>query len=144
MTHPLNIEVDVECSPDHAFRVWTEQVDRWWPKDHNRSGDSAITVTIEPRVGGRIFERTEKGVEHDWGEVLEWSPPSRIRYLWHIAWERERATEVSVTFEPRGDATRVRVDHSGWELFGKDADVMRDRNRFGWSHVLTAFDEATR
>jgi uncharacterized protein YndB with AHSA1/START domain len=55
-------------------------------------------MTFECRPGGRIFERTPDGVEHDWGEVLAWEPPHRLAYLWHQSTDRGRATEVDISF----------------------------------------------
>jgi uncharacterized protein YndB with AHSA1/START domain len=74
--------------------VWATRASLWWPHGHSRSGEPGLTVTFEPRPGGRIFERTPGGAEHDWGEVLAWEPPRRLAYLWHIYGPREDATEV--------------------------------------------------
>jgi hypothetical protein len=72
---PLRVEFDVECSPAHAFAVWTEQIDLWWPRSYTVSGDPTLVV-LEPRVGGRLFERTADGAEIDWGETP--SPDEQI------------------------------------------------------------------
>jgi uncharacterized protein YndB with AHSA1/START domain len=60
------------------------------------AGDG-LRVVLEPRVGGRIFERTPAGDEHDWGEVLAYEPPRRLAYLWHLRFDRADATEVEVS-----------------------------------------------
>jgi len=78
MTEPLSLEFSVRCSPEQAFETWATRASLWWPHDHSVSADPGITVTYEPRVGGRINERTPSGVEHDWGEVVTWEPPTRI------------------------------------------------------------------
>ena len=31
MTEPLRFSLDVECPVEHAFRVWTDRIDLWWP-----------------------------------------------------------------------------------------------------------------
>ena len=67
---PLELEFTVRCDAERAFALWAEQTSRWWPHGHSVSGEPGLTVTFEPRPGGRIFERTPEGVEHDWGEVL--------------------------------------------------------------------------
>ena len=61
--------------------VWTERIAAWWPADHTASGEPNLQVVLEGRIGGRIFERTAAGAEHDWGEVVAWEPPHRFVYL---------------------------------------------------------------
>ena len=143
MIEPLELEFSVACPPEHAFEVWTERTSMWWPKGHSVSGEPGLTVTIESREGGRIFERTPEGVEHDWGQVTAWEPPHRLAYLWHIAWDRADATAVEITFSPEGeDGTRVAIVHSGWERFGERAPTMRDRNRAGWASLIDPYGAA--
>ena len=59
--------IRVRCPLEHAFRVWTEHIDRWWPKAHSRSGDRSTMVYLECWVGGRLYERTPDGVEYTGG-----------------------------------------------------------------------------
>jgi uncharacterized protein YndB with AHSA1/START domain len=132
---PLELEFTVRCAPERAFALWAEQTSRWWPHGHSVSGEPGLTVTFEPRPGGRIFERTPEGAEHEWGEVLAWEPPRRLVYLWHLRFDRSDATEVEVTFTPAGDGTAVRIEHRGWERLGAVAAERRDRNRRGWAGV---------
>ncbi len=68
MTTPLLTSFDVACSAEHAFHVWTDRIGTWWPPDHTATGQADLIV-LEGGVGGRIYERTSDGVEHDWGEV---------------------------------------------------------------------------
>lgn len=58
---PLHLSVEIQCSAAHAFDVWTSRLSMWWPKGHSASGDPETVVTLEPRLGGRIFERTPDG-----------------------------------------------------------------------------------
>jgi hypothetical protein len=98
---------------------------------------------LESGVGGRIYERTSDGVEHEWGEVTLWEPPARLSYLWHLGRDRTDATQVDVRFDPAGTgATRVTIEHRGWEHFGDMADSWRERNRAGWETVLPHFEAA--
>jgi hypothetical protein len=137
MTDPLRFTVDVACSVEHAFRVWTSGLAGWWPADHTVSGEVGLHVELEPRVGGRIFERTAGGAEHDWGSVTVWEPPSRLEYLWFLRADRADATDVAIRFEPTGDgATRVEITHAGWERLGTRQEAWRDRNHQGWTTLL--------
>jgi uncharacterized protein YndB with AHSA1/START domain len=139
---PLELAFTVECPPDRAFELWARRTSMWWPSGHSVSADPGITVTFEPRPGGRIFERTPAGEEHDWGEVLVWEPPRRLVYLWHLRFDRSDATEVEVTFAPNGEGTAVTIVHSGWERLGAVAEERRDRNRRGWAGALEHYRAA--
>jgi uncharacterized protein YndB with AHSA1/START domain len=139
---PLRMEFTVACSPERAFEVWTSEISRWWPKGHSVSGDPGLTVTLEPGPGGRIFERTPDGAEHDWGEVLLWEPPQRLAYLWHLRFDRADATEVEITFAGDAGETRVTIVHSGWERLGEAGPERRARNELGWSGLLRHFRDA--
>ena len=144
MIEPILLSFEVACPPDHAFRIWTTDIDRWWPADHTVTGTAAATVVLEPRPGGRIFERTPTGVEHDWGEVTVWEPPTRLGYLWHLRRNRADATEVEIRFLAAGaDTTLVEIEHRGWEALGAGGQDWRDRNHGGWATLLPWFIRAT-
>lgn len=137
MTDPLTLAFEVGCPPDRAFALWTDKIDAWWPGDHTVTGRDDLTVVLEPGVGGRIFERTPEGDEHDWGEVTVWEPPARLVYRWHLRRDRTDATEVSVCFVPCGDnGTTVEIEHTGWERLGAGAEEWRSRNGLGWQSLL--------
>jgi uncharacterized protein YndB with AHSA1/START domain len=139
---PLELEFTVACDPARAFSLWAEQTSRWWPHGHSVSTERGLTVTFEPYPGGRIYETTPAGVEHDWGEVLQWDPPHRLVYLWHLRFDRSDATEVEVSMTPLPEGTRVRIQHRGWERLGAAAEERRDRNRRGWAAVIEHYRRA--
>ena len=144
MIEPIRIAFELGCGPDHAFAVWTDRIAQWWPADHTVTGEDALTVVLEGRAGGRIYERTRDGTEHDWGQVTVWEPPSRLVYLWHLKRDRSDATEVEIRFVDRGDdATRVEIEHRGWERLGATGEDWRDRNRGGWATLLPHFVAAS-
>jgi hypothetical protein len=137
---PLRLSYDIQCSAEHAFEVWTTRLSSWWPKGHSASGNPDTVVVFEPRLGGRIFERTPDGSEIDWGEVTLWSPPDALGYLWHIARDRSDATVVELTFVDLGDGTtRLDIVHSGWERLGAEGPVWREANTSGWSALMPRF-----
>ena len=142
MIEPLRLSFDVGCSPAHAFAVWTERASSWWPASHTVTQQPELEIVFEGRPGGRIFERAADGSEHDWGEVTAWDPPHRLVYLWHLRVDRADATEVEITFVPRDGATRVEIEHRGWELV-PDGRARRDANGAGWAGLLPHFTAAT-
>jgi uncharacterized protein YndB with AHSA1/START domain len=142
---PIRLSFDVDCPADHAFQVWTSRIGQWWPADHTVTAEEGLTVVLEGRPGGRIYERTATGAEHDWGEVTLWEPPSRLAYLWHLRRDRADATEVEIRFIARGHTTtRVEIEHRGWERLGAEGEAWRERNYAGWSSLLPHFVTAAR
>jgi uncharacterized protein YndB with AHSA1/START domain len=133
---PLELRFEVACSPRHAFDTWTRRIGAWWPRSHTVTADPGLEVAIEPFPGGRIFERTPAGEEHDWGEVLAYEPPERFAYTWHLRQDRADATEVTITFADADTGTLVTIVHDGWERLG---DEKRERNRQGWAGLLPHF-----
>jgi uncharacterized protein YndB with AHSA1/START domain len=140
MPEPIQISFDVDCPVDHAFEVWTERISNWWPRSHTVSAESEADVVLERRVGGRIYERTTAGDEHEWGEVTAFEPPLRLSYLWHIRRDRADATEVAISFTSIDErTTRVDIEHRGWERLGAEADTWRDRNYAAWGTLLPRY-----
>jgi hypothetical protein len=125
---PIVVEFEVKASPEHAFDVWTSKTAIWWPRSHTVSGDPDLSVVFEPFVGGRIYERGSDGMEHEWGEVVVWDPPTRVGYLWHLFLDRSEATEITVTFIPLDETTsHVRLVQTGFERLGAEVGTERRR-----------------
>jgi uncharacterized protein YndB with AHSA1/START domain len=141
---PIRLAFEVDCSVDDAFATWTDRIAQWWPTDHTVSAEANLTVILEGRPGGRIFERRSSGIEHDWGAVTIWEPPSRLGYTWHLNRDRSDATDVEIRFVPKGEGTtRVEIEHRGWERLGADGERWRDRNHGGWATLLPHYVAAT-
>jgi uncharacterized protein YndB with AHSA1/START domain len=145
MTEPLIVEFEVRAPVEHAFDMWANRCELWWPPSHTVSGEPQAIV-CEPRQGGRIFERAPDGAEHDWGEVLDWEPPTRLRYLWHLFFDRSEATEVEVTFRPiddtADDRTGVRLTQRGWDRLGDAGPPRRTRTGQAWGAITPRYVQA--
>jgi len=137
----LVLEFAVRASPAHAFDTWTRRPALWWPGDHTATGAPA-DIVFEPRPGGRIFERSTAGVEVDWGTVLDWRPPYRLRYRWHLFFTPAEATEVEVSFTAVADGTAVRLVHRGWQRLGTAGPPRRGRTGQVWTALATAYQRA--
>jgi uncharacterized protein YndB with AHSA1/START domain len=138
---PLIVEFEVAVPPEQAFRTWTERCATWWPASHTVSGDPAV-ISFEPRSGGGIVEQGADGSRHRWGEVLDWEPPSRLRYRWHLFFDPSEATEVEVTFVPAGGGTAVRLEQRGWDQLGEAGPTRRERTDHAWRAITALFAQA--
>jgi uncharacterized protein YndB with AHSA1/START domain len=141
VSEALVVEFAVGVPPARAFEVWTGRCATWWPPSHTVSGRPEL-IAFEPRAGGRIFERGPDGGEHEWGEVLAWEPPGRLRYLWHLFFDRAEATEVEVTFAPADGGTLVRLEQRGWERLGEAGPLRRERTHAAWRPITERYADA--
>ena len=141
----------VPLDPDAAFELFTDRFADWWPKDsHHISEADAAEVVLEPREGGRWFERAEDGGECEWGHVKEIERPDRILLAWQLTpeWNYDsdpaKATEVEVTFVAEENGTRVTLTHRGFEVHGEAGAAMRESvgGDGGWSHLLALYRSA--
>jgi uncharacterized protein YndB with AHSA1/START domain len=139
--------VSVNAPPERAFAVFTGGFGRWWPlSSHHVGSQPAVDAILEPLAGGRWFERAADGSECDWGRVLAWDPPRRVVLSWELNGDFKHdpdvASEVEVTFAPEGEgATRVELVHRGLEVYGEQADRMREvfGSDGGWTGLLETF-----
>jgi len=138
---PLVVEFEVDATPAQAFDLWTRRCATWWPRSHTVSGDPTAIV-FEPRSGGRILERAAGGVEHAWGTVVDWQPPTRLRYRWHLFFAPAQATEVEVTFTALGAGTAVRLEQRGFERLGDAGPARRARTGRAWGTIGAHFTRA--
>lgn len=143
---PVRKTVVVKAEPEKAFRVFTSC--RWWTKEHSilASGSPQKEVIIEPKIGGRWYERGEDGSECHWGEVLAWDPPNRLVLGWQIngnfEFDPNAVSEVEVRFIPEGKGmTRIELEHRYLERFGETAASLRGAldSPEGWGTSLTRF-----
>ena len=134
---PIRKSVTVSAPPEKAFQRFTAEMTSWWPlASHSVGQRDAESVTMEGREGGRIVERIRGGRECVWGTITAWDPPRRVAFTWHPADIPEHAQDVEVRFTPEGAATRVDLEHSGFERLGALAKRAHRGYPIGWSYVL--------
>jgi uncharacterized protein YndB with AHSA1/START domain len=139
--------VSVQASREVAWRVFTEKMGTWWPLAQYKIGKAdAVDAIIEPRVGGRWYERGKDGSTCDWGRVLAWEPHSRLVLSWDISadWQPDPTlqTEIEIRFIAEGPhATRVELEHRHLDRYGARRDEMRrifDKEG-DWGRLLASF-----
>lgn len=141
MTDPIVKTVVVACDAAMAFDVFARETSSWWPLDGHavsaRDGKAAQAVTIEPQVGGAVYETMYDGARAEWGEVLEYAPGARLVITWHPGTNADNPTQVAVDFaDVDGGKCRVTLTHSGWENWAEKAEEMRGNYNSGWDFVL--------
>jgi uncharacterized protein YndB with AHSA1/START domain len=141
---PVVRSVTVKASPERAFEIFAGQMGRWWPVGKTIGKSPHVEIVVEPRPGGRWFERDAEGVETNWGKVLAWEPPKRLLLGWQLnsrfAYDPNFLTEVELTFAPApGGGAVVTLEHRNLERFGDDAEKVAAQIGLGWPAILADF-----
>ncbi len=126
-----------------CFRYFAERASAWWPlATHSLSPEHktrAVSVTFEPRAGGRVYETAEDGRQFDWGKVIAWEPGRRLAFTWHLSRPPEQSTRVEITFTALAPGrTRVELEHRDWEKWGADGLDRRGKYDQGWESVFVS------
>jgi uncharacterized protein YndB with AHSA1/START domain len=139
--------IEVQAPQGVAWQVFTEQMGTWWPLAVYKIGKAnAVDAVIEPRAGGRWYERGDDGSTCDWGRVLAWEPHTRLLLTWDITadWQYDPAlqTEIEICFIADGkDRTRVELEHRRLDRYGDRRDEMRKifDETGDWGQLLASF-----
>jgi uncharacterized protein YndB with AHSA1/START domain len=142
--HTLTVDAPIE----RAFAVFTDGFGRWWPATHHIGKTDLVDAVMEPRSGGRWYERNADGSECDWGYVIAWEPPRRVLLAWQLGadwrYDAELITEVEVRFEADGERTQVTLEHRHLERMGERAEEVRRAidSPEGWRGILARYGAA--
>ena len=128
--------VTVDCAVEEAFRIFTADAISWWPVETHSIHATVEEIVFEPKVGGAVYEIGTNGERGHWATVLEWEPPHSLVLAWNILEREGELTEVEVRFLSEGTATRVALEHRGWENVELDGPAMRGNYDTGWDAVL--------
>jgi Activator of Hsp90 ATPase homolog 1-like protein len=143
---PVRKSVRVKADVVRAFRVFTEEMDSWWPRTHHIGGSPMKRVVVEGKVMGAIYTEQEDGTNCPWGSVLTWQPPHLFVMAWQIRpdWQFEsdlsKCSEVEVRFTPADDGTTlVELEHRHMERHGAGWSKMHEQVNSGWVGVMELF-----
>ncbi len=145
--------VRVKAPIERAFSVFVEQMETWWPATHHIGTTPFEAIFVEPRIGGRWYERNAKGDLCDWGKVLKWDPPHSVAFSWHIGpghdqsdWtfdpDPAKASEVEINFTAEeSGVTFVELVHSKLERHGEGYEQLRVLfdSPGAWSGILAHY-----
>jgi uncharacterized protein YndB with AHSA1/START domain len=127
--------IDLDCDVAHAFDVFTNRIDLWWPRGHRKTRDGALR--LDAVAGGALIDRAPNGSEWTMARITEIEPPSLLALDWYPG-SPAAPTSVEVRFVPSGDGTLVTVTHR--PLRDSAAIWLQRVAQFtvGWDAVLPA------
>ena len=141
-------QIQVNAPITEAFKVFTERLGDFKPREHNMLNADIAETVFEPREGGRIYDRGVDGSECQWARVLAYEPPDRVVFSWDISpqWQietdRSKTSEVEVRFISESpERTRVELEHRNLDRHGEGWEGERGAvaSEGGWPLYLARF-----
>jgi uncharacterized protein YndB with AHSA1/START domain len=121
----IEVSIRIDARPETVFRYFVdpERICTWM----------AVTADVDPRPGGRYCIDVN-GRDVAMGEYVEVVADERV--VWTFGWDGNDgippgSSTVEVTLTPDGDATVVRLRHSGLP-----DDSAAKNHRQGWDHYV--------
>lgn len=141
MLDPIKRTIEVPCSQEKAFKVFVHEMGNWWPLDKRsmsmKTGKPAKSLTVEPKIGGKIVETAHDDTRHHWGTIRSYDPHDSVSMDFHMGMPADSASLVEVRFtQVEKDRTRVELTQSNWEGFGDMAEMLRGHYGTGWTIIF--------
>ncbi|WP_336215577.1 SRPBCC domain-containing protein [Nonomuraea sp. LPB2021202275-12-8] len=133
----VQASITVPVDPGTAFRVFTDEIDRWYVRGPHSwvDPDRAVAIRFED---GFLREVWSDGGHVDTGRILAWEPPRRL--VWADLLNPTGRMEIEVAFAAVDGGTQVLLEHRGLDTL-PPAVAGRIRRGYSWKIALRWFAE---
>jgi uncharacterized protein YndB with AHSA1/START domain len=126
--------ISIASTKEHVWRVLTEQVASWWLPDFHMLGTDSI-VSLEPRAGGRLFEKIGDK-ELLWYSVFSIMPEASLDLIGYCSADYGGPSTSLLTLKLAGDGKSTTL-HVRDSLFGHVPDSHALSLQSGWKQLFT-------
>ncbi len=121
MSSKILVALRIQASPKAVFDAFVDDIALWW-RPNPLFSFTPRSPGVMAFEGDRLVERLASGKVFDVGEVRVWERGARLVFGWRQAsFAPGVETEVEVRFEGVEGATRVTVEHRGWDAVPADS-----------------------
>jgi uncharacterized protein YndB with AHSA1/START domain len=109
------VSLRIDAPPEVVFDAFVDDIALWW-RPNTLFSFTPRSPGVMAFEEGRLVERLPSGKVFEVGRVTVWEHGARLVFDWRQAtFTGDMATEVEVRFDAVGKATRVTVEHRGWD-----------------------------
>ena len=125
MSAGVKVSIEVRTDPARAFRVFTEEIDRWWRRGPKYrflpDWHGTLQFDVDADLRRTFVETHDDGRRFTVGEIDAWEPGRRIAMRWRLPNFREHEeTRVEISFDGTDRGTRVTIVHEGFDRLPTD------------------------
>jgi DNA-binding transcriptional ArsR family regulator/uncharacterized protein YndB with AHSA1/START domain len=127
----VELEIPIAALQEKVWKALIEDFHLWWRKDFHTSKRTK-RMTLEPKVGGRVFEDFGKGEGVLWYTIVGIDAPERLLFEGRLfpAYGGPATTLLELKLVPRGTGTVLQVSDS---IFGAVGDGTAKSFKEGWT-----------
>jgi len=132
LSNTIRREILIPQAREQVWQAITESATlaEWmFPNDFEPRVGHRFTFTVPPNPKARFDGLVVRC------EVLECEPPSRLVFSWSAGGPVEN-TRVTFRLDPEGDGTRLRFEHSGFDITQPHGEQAVRGAEFGWAKML--------
>lgn len=125
-------EIAIKAPRERVFDALVGDISAWWGAPYLRS-EATTAIIVEPKIGGRMFERWGDEEGALWGHVTYVERPVRLELVGQIAMAGAIHGHLSYTLEAKGQGTLLKLSH--WAV-GDLPDTVKANFEAGWADLL--------
>jgi DNA-binding transcriptional ArsR family regulator/uncharacterized protein YndB with AHSA1/START domain len=125
-------EVTINASPDRVFEALTNDISAWWGAPYLMT-ETPQAIILEPKVGGRLYELSGDAEGALYATVTLIRKNELVELTGPIGMSGAVHSVVSLTLEPRGEATVVKLSH---RAIGEINEETQAGYGAGWQDLL--------
>ncbi len=102
----LELEIPIDASREKVWRMLTEEVHQWWPRDFYATSNPK-SIRFETKLGGRLYEESVDGGGVTWYTVIAVTPGVSVDLAGHLttAFGGPSQTLLRLALREEGDRT---------------------------------------
>lgn len=125
-------QIDVAAEPHRCFDALTGDISPWWGSPYLLIDRSETRISVEPRLGGLVSERTE-AEEVAWGSVSELARDRLVAWTGRIGLGPAVTGTVRFTLTEQAGGTRIGLEHESIGAFDPESE---HSYASGWRDLL--------
>ena len=134
--HQVAVDVPIAAGRARVWKALTKEMGKWWRRDFFVNSE-AKSFTMEPRVGGRVFEDWGEGAGVLWFTVVALDPGKSLDLVGYLTPAFGGPATSMVRFviddDPDGHGVVVRVTDS---TIGKESPGCEASKQDGWKQLV--------
>lgn len=132
-TFQVELEIKINAPQKRVWLAIINDTGKWWLQDFHAIANSE--VILEPKVGGRLYEKSKDGSEGLWYMVTGFYPERSIEFTGHLRPEfgGPATTLLKLALTEKNGVTKLQISDS---VFGDVDENMHKNIDGGWRQLF--------